>query len=261
MTQQASPSGVKILERALDRNLDGEFDRMTSIMLDLLMVPETRKTAQEMIQALFSQSRKKNCEEKVEIPYPSSTLALIAEMNFPAQHSDILWQAIPKSKKLSFIIQVLGNALLNNSVEWMEKSMSKIDELRKTEPWHFSDKNIGRACLGVVDELRSFYAQDAISIQELTPSWTPCLTWTLERILKAPPDEIFQDLNIGTLEWVSSIIPDCVVQTHPQTYSNILALDNGQCPGLLKIVTKSRLEGLMDVAKGEQNTNPTTPQM
>ena len=261
MTQQASPSGVKILERALDRNLDGEFDRMTSIILDLLMVPETRKTAQEMIQALFSKSRRKNCEEKVEIPYPSSTLALIAEMNFPAQYSDILWQAIPKPKKLSFIIQVLGNSLLNNSVEWMGKSMAKVDELSKTEPWYFSDKNIGRACLGVVDELRSFYSGDEISIRELTPSRTPCLTWTLERILKAPPDDIFQDFNIGALEWVSSIIPDCAVQTHPHTYSKILALDNGQCPGLKKIVTKSRREGLMDVTRGKQDTNPTIPQM
>lgn len=261
MNKQTIPDGETILSRALERSLDGEFDRISSIMLDLLLVPRARQTAREMIHALFDERRKENSEHRREVPYPSSTLALVAELSFPVEQCQILWESIPQPRRLAFASQVMGNALLNNSEEWIRQSMLEIDKLGQSFPHQFPTRKISRACLGVINKVHSFYGQDEQSIREYSQGWRPCLTWLVERILRSQSDETYQPHNIGAIEWACDIIsdPDVDIEIDPRVYTRLLSVDKGQYPNLMRLLVKARQKALGKISEKKAASGQGTP--
>lgn len=243
MTRKVSPTqaGELILNRALNRQCDGEFDRITSIMLSLLVEPSTRSVGSAMIGAVFNPHRKQYLNIKT-LPYPHCTLATVAEMQLGAEHAELLWKAIPTHEQLGVMRQLACYAVMNNNAQWMTAAQHAITSRVKRKTKWFSIEHVGWACATVLQDIRPIYGEALPEEEHAKSLWLAFIPWALNLALKARLED--SDDMLDVLEWGAGLIDQDSINMELECAKRFLHLDCAQYPALAQRACLARREHL-----------------
>lgn len=170
-----------ILDRALDRELDGQHDRIASIALSLLLHSDTQEVGKGLIRSFLSHPGRTKRNNQLDIPHPVETLALVAELQLPIRLSNVLWEAVLPQRRVAVMVKILSYAVMNNHPDWVSTSIAGV-ESQRDDPY-FDRQALGHDAIGVIEELRGLHG-NYIPEQELAnPCWKMVLPWLLRQAI------------------------------------------------------------------------------
>lgn len=199
LTSDTDRLARSILGKALNRELDGQHDRVTSIALSLLLNPGTREVGKGLVRSLFMAQGSGKRKNQIEIPHPIETLALVAEMQFPASQAKVLWDAICPQRQVAVMTKIISYAVMNDNPKWVKAAISCVEGAR--EGPEFNQQALGHQAIAVIRELQGLNGIEIPDEELANPSWKMVLPWLLKQVIAVDHENLEY-----CCEWISKCL-------------------------------------------------------